>query len=332
MSHIKSVRLPRLVAIQLLLTAAACCAFSCTAVAPDLPATLTTQAPPVSPAPSPSPAATPTPEWAVYASATFSVTLRYPAAWRADDSAAGDLWRGADGFVRLTSAYDVAETIEGACASLLQNSEATGKAGNQSWGSHPQLEYLRVDNQPACLILPAADEQQAHDEALLLVQYPRAYERNRILQLWADLRHLRPIAASVRFSPPPQALASLQNTPAFVELDIFSGLPNPIWSLPDAARKELLTRLARLASRPTTPYPGLLGYRGLLVHFNLPPYGMPETVEVFQGAVCYDLGGTRTCQVDAGRKIERWLLATADKSQVDGKLLEQVLSEMDSGK
>lgn len=325
MSHIKSVRLLRLVAIQLLLAAAACCAFSCTAVPPDLPAALTTQAPPVSSAPSSSRAATPAAEWAVYASAAFSVTLRYPAAWRADDSAAGDLLHGADGFVRLTSAYDVAETIEGAC------SEATGKVGDQSWGSHPQLEYMRVDNQPACLVLPAADEQQAHDEALLLVQYPRAYEHNRILQLWADPRHLRPIAASVRFSPPPQALDSLQNTPSFVELDIFSGLPNPVWSLPDAARKELLARLALLASRPTTPYPGRLGYRGLLVHFNLPPYGMPETVEVFQGAVCYDLGGTRTCQVDAGREIERWLLATADKSQVDGKLLEQVLSEMDSG-
>ena len=209
-----------------------------------------------------------------------------------------------------------------------------GKHGQRldDFGSRPQREQLRVDEQPACLILPSDDQRPATGGALLVVQYPRAYEHNRILMLWADTGHMREIAASVRFSPPPRSLNSLVNTPSFVELDTFSGVPNPIWPLSAAQGKELLTRLAALSPGPASVYPDRLGYRGLLIHFNLPPYGMPETVQVFQGAVCYDLGGTRTCQIDGRREVERWLLQTADRSQVDVQLLDTVADEISSDK
>lgn len=144
--------------------------------------------------------------------------------------------------------------------------------------------------------------------------------------------HMREIAASLRFSPPPRSLDSLVNTPSFVELDTFSGVPNPIWPLNEAQEKELLARLAALSPGPAAVYPDHLGYRGLLIHFNLPPYGMPETLQVFQGAVCYDLGAMRTCQMDGGREVERWLLQTADRSQVDVQLLDSVANEISSDK
>lgn len=44
---------------------------------------------------------------------------------------------------------------------------------------------------------------------------------------------------------------------------------------------------------------------------------MPETIEVFDGAVCYALTGVRTYAPMPDREVERWLLQTADRSQVD---------------
>jgi len=264
----------------------------------------------------------------IYVSEQFSVTVAYPASWRAanpDDTA---LFRGADGFFGLSSAYMVAETVEAVCALELESNARTDKNPQQRFGSHPDLEHLQVDGQPACLILPSDDQQPPDGGAQLFVQYPTAYEHNHTLMLSADRAHIRQIGASVRFSPSSQTLDPLRDTVSFVELDVFSGRPNPVWSLPDAQRQELLTRLAGLSPGAPAPYPGRLGYRGLLVHFNLPPYGMPETIQIFQGAVCYDLGGTRTCRVDAGRGVERWLLETADRSQVDGELLDGILSEI----
>ncbi len=264
----------------------------------------------------------------IYASEPFSVTVEYPASWRAanpDDTA---LFRGADGFFGLSSAYMVADTVEAVCALALESNARTDKNPNQRFGSHPNLEHLQVDGQPACLILPSDDQQPSDGGALLFVQYPTVYEHNRTLMLSADRAHIRQIGASLRFIPPPQTLAGLRGALTYVELDIFSGRPNPIWQLPDAQQQELITRLTGLAPGLVAPYPGRLGYRGLLIHVNQPPYGMPETIEVFDGAVCYALTGVRTCRADAGREVERWLLQTADRSQVDNQLLDDILSEI----
>jgi Tol biopolymer transport system component len=264
----------------------------------------------------------------IYVSEQFSITMEYPADWRPGNPDDGALFRGEDGFFGLSSAYMVAETVETVCALELESNARTDKNPNQRFGSRPNVEHLQVNGQPACLILPSNDQQPPDGGALLFVQYPTAYEHNRTLMLSADRAHIRQIGASLRFSPPRQTLDSLQDSMTFVELDVFSGRPNPIWSLPDAQRKELLARLAGLPPSTLARYPDRLGYRGLLVHFNLPPYGMPETIQVFQGTVCYALGGTRTCRVDAGREVERWLLAMADRSQVDVELLDSLLNEI----
>lgn len=269
----------------------------------------------------------------IYVSEQFSVTVAYPADWRPGNPDEGALFRGEDGFFGLSSAYMVAETVEAVCALELESNARTDKNPNQRFGSRPNVEHLQVNGQPACLILPSDDQQPPDGGALLLVQYPTAYEHNRTLMLSADRAHVRQIGASLRFTPPPQALDPLRGALTHVELDIFSGLPNPIWRLPDAQQQELVTRLSGLAPGLVVPYPGRLGYRGLLVHFNLPPYGMPETIQIFQGAVCYDLGGARTCRVDAGRGVERWLLQTAQRSQLDAGvvgLLDDILTEINT--
>ena len=294
-------------------------------IAPD-PFASNPRATPISAAGAPAQGSTaneqPPSTWQIYASAELSITLTYPAHWRPAASDDIALFRGEDGFFGLSAAHMVAETAEAVCAEWVQRDP------NPRPISQPPIEPLQVAGQPACLILPTDDQSQPDGEALLFVQYPRAYEHSRTLILIADMAHIRQIAASLRFALPPQTLDSLRGALTYVELDIFSGRPNPVWSLPDAQRQELLTRLAGLSPGTPAPYPGRLGYRGLLVHFNLPPYGMPETIQIFQRTVCYELGGTRTCRVDPGRGIERWLLETADRSQVDVELLDGILGEM----
>ncbi len=51
-----------------------------------------------------------------------------------------------------------------------------------------------------------------------------------------------------------------------IELDVFSGRPNPSWVLTPAESEEIVMRLRRLASAamPTAPAP--LGYRGFILH------------------------------------------------------------------
>ena len=47
-----------------------------------------------------------------------------------------------------------------------------------------------------------------------------------------------------------------------VELDVFSGRPNPRWELGEAARHQLQKLLTRLAPAGAAPDPPALGYRG----------------------------------------------------------------------
>ena len=262
--------------------------------------------------------------WQIYASTELSITLTYPAHWRPAASDDIALFRGEDGFFGLSAAHMVAETAEAVCAEWVKRDP------NPRTGSQPRVEPLQVAGQPACLILPSEDQQQPDGEALLFVQYPRAYEHSRTLILVADMAHIRQIGASLRFALPPQTLDSLRGALTYVELDIFSGRPNPVWLLPDAQQHELTTRLSGLAPGLVAPYPDRLGYRAVLIHFNQPPYGMPETIEVFGGSACFELGGARTCRADANRGIERWLLQTAERSQIDAGLLDDVLGEINT--
>jgi len=96
--------------------------------------------------------------------------------------------------------------------------------------------------------------------------------------------------------------------PIEVVLDIFSGRPNPTWPLAGNRAAEWLSRLEALppATEADAAEPPGLGYRGFVVSwFSHPKCGGPA--RVFGGVVQCAGGAYR----DEGRRLERWLLATA---------------------
>ena len=90
-----------------------------------------------------------------------------------------------------------------------------------------------------------------------------------------------------------------------INAHIFSGRPNPHWSLATGELEELRARLENLvlvhqveaSSRPA------LGYSGLSVHLEGEVIYVREGL-VRRGAVTY---------LDAGRNLEQWLVARAGK-------------------
>jgi hypothetical protein len=86
--------------------------------------------------------------------------------------------------------------------------------------------------------------------------------------------------------------------PVFVELDIFSGRPNPRLELSPAAEAECRARLGRLAPLGSSSIPATLGYRGFILE-------LPEgEALVHRGVVNIQ----NRAFADAGRNLERWLL------------------------
>ncbi len=51
-----------------------------------------------------------------------------------------------------------------------------------------------------------------------------------------------------------------------VELDLFSGRPNPTWPLTAEESQDLLARISRLSPGGGGPVPAGLGYRGFIVY------------------------------------------------------------------
>lgn len=94
-----------------------------------------------------------------------------------------------------------------------------------------------------------------------------------------------------------------------VEADVFSGRPNPRWTLDASAAGELARRLAGLPAGPPAESFDGLGYRGLVVT-GLP--GECAEVRVHEGRVRAECGGETRAWADAGRALERWLLATGE--------------------
>jgi hypothetical protein len=94
-----------------------------------------------------------------------------------------------------------------------------------------------------------------------------------------------------------------------VELDIFSGRPNPAWNLTAAQATELFQLIASLPldERDHPAAPGL-GYRGFDITEQATP---PRQISVFMGRV--ETIGDQGVEVryDAARALERWLLGSA---------------------
>jgi len=112
-----------------------------------------------------------------------------------------------------------------------------------------------------------------------------------------------------------------------IEILAYSGRPDPVIAVEDAAAGELETRLAQLVPSPRGFAPAdRLGYRGLRVRS-----GAVE-IEVSDGHVRVSgTDGRATDLDDAGRGLERWLLerARAAGGADDHALVEAILREVE---
>src|SRR5436853_2382683 len=98
---------------------------------------------------------------------------------------------------------------------------------------------------------------------------------------------------------------------ATVVADVFSGVPNPKWTIEGALASEateMLRRLPRIGRLSSVPRPPDLGYRGLVVHF-LDVVERDTSLRVFGGYVI----GSQDAWADKGRALEAWLLQTGIK-------------------
>ena len=93
-----------------------------------------------------------------------------------------------------------------------------------------------------------------------------------------------------------------------VELDIFSGMPNPTWVLTDAEADSFVKRLAAAPPGPPTQLSGNLGYRGFIVQVTQGTE--THLIHVQAGIIHISKGATKIYAKDVNRELERWLLNT----------------------
>ena len=110
-----------------------------------------------------------------------------------------------------------------------------------------------------------------------------------------------------------------------VELDIFSGMPNPTWVLTDAEAESFMRQVSALRQIPTKTLSSNLGYRGFIVHTTR---GSDKQLIYVQSGIALILEGEKkTSATDEGRKLERWLLNSGKphlKSDVFGLVEHQL--------
>jgi hypothetical protein len=93
-----------------------------------------------------------------------------------------------------------------------------------------------------------------------------------------------------------------------VELDIFSGMPNPVWSLTNAATDNFLKRLAALPLTSARELSGNLGYRGFIVQCM--QGDNKRLIRVQNGIVHISEDETNVYAYDNNRELEHWVLNT----------------------
>jgi hypothetical protein len=118
---------------------------------------------------------------------------------------------------------------------------------------------------------------------------------------------------------------------AVVELDVYSGQPNPRWKLDDKICQDVLEEISRLPTESTMiPRPEPLGYRGLSVIMDIAPSGKREEFYVGGGYVFLRHEGARSVRIDDNRRIEQKLLASGRRTpdQKLGALVSQILQTL----
>lgn len=107
-----------------------------------------------------------------------------------------------------------------------------------------------------------------------------------------------------------------------VELDVFSGRPNPVWRLDAAAETRLNDLIAAAAPVASGRISDGLGYRGFVVRYP------DRTVRVQRGTIVIERGADRQYRADPDRAVERWLLVTGHAA-LDAGIREFAAAELE---
>jgi len=131
-----------------------------------------------------------------YSSQVFGVALKCPHDWQVTSGYMARL-QGKEGYLQLGA-------LQGSAMSPLAAAQAQTRQGMAPFGSHPKLTALKLDGEPAYLILPSTDQSaQWQGESEVVVLYPKAQTiaatPYRYLILIADHGHIRSIAATLQF-------------------------------------------------------------------------------------------------------------------------------------
>lgn len=121
-----------------------------------------------------------------------------------------------------------------------------------------------------------------------------------------------------------------------VEIDLFSGRPNPVWELTAAEVPALRARLEALPAGAPAALPDRLGYRGLRAG-PLEAQPAPEEPAAANPIIALEAGGgvikatrrdgTAVHLRDTGRSVECWLLRVA-QGRVEESVRQAALADL----
>lgn len=97
-----------------------------------------------------------------------------------------------------------------------------------------------------------------------------------------------------------------------VELNIFSGRPNPSWELSPQDASTLEERLTELTRTSQSPGEGGLGYRGFILSNPTQIAGLSSQIHIFKRVITISEGGHTTRYRDT-KGAEGWLIEQARK-------------------
>lgn len=108
-----------------------------------------------------------------------------------------------------------------------------------------------------------------------------------------------------------------------VELDIFSGRPNPSWELSAEGVSELGVRMTNLTPASKSPVVGGLGYRGFVISNPDKIEGLPIQIRVYNGTITTTEKELANYYEDKNN-IESWLLEQAQNRGYGGIVGEEI--------
>jgi TolB protein len=132
-----------------------------------------------------------------YSNPQYKVSFNYPGSWNQIGGYDYDRFEGETGFFGVSGLGGINLTLD----------EATKNEYSHKllpYGQHPVIEKLKVDGQPAKLIIPSEDQAESmKGQAELIVEYPVpiviAGNTYQYFVLWADKDNIRNIIPTITF-------------------------------------------------------------------------------------------------------------------------------------